>query len=104
MAANSPSTRRGARRGDVRRARDVRSAAARGRRDPREVSNAGPGDDRERGGRTRLPRLIHKVAEQITKSSYNDAVKGLEPGMNPEEYVLIAPDWDGALPRAAGLR
>jgi hypothetical protein len=44
-----------------------------------------------------FPRLIHKVAEQIMKSSYNDAVKGLEPGMNPEEYVLIAPDWDGAL-------
>jgi hypothetical protein len=44
-----------------------------------------------------FPRLIHKVAEQIMKSSYNDAVKGLEPGMDPEKYVLIAPDWDGAL-------
>ena len=50
-----------------------------------------------------FPRLIHKVAEQIMKSSYNDAVKGLEPGMNPEEYVLIAPDWDGALLKPLGF-
>ena len=44
-----------------------------------------------------FPKLIHKVAEQIMKASYNDAVKTLEPGMKPEDYVLIAPDWDGAL-------
>lgn len=50
-----------------------------------------------------FPRLIHKVAEQIMKSSYNDAVKDLEPGMNPEEYVLIAPDWDGALLKPLGF-
>jgi hypothetical protein len=50
-----------------------------------------------------FPRLIHKVAEQIMKSSYNDAVAGLEPGMNPEEYVLIAPDWDGALLKPIGF-
>ena len=50
-----------------------------------------------------FPKLIHKVAEQIMKSSYNDAVAGLEPGMKPEDYVLIAPDWDGALLKPLGF-
>ena len=49
------------------------------------------------------PRLIHKVAEQIMKSSYNDAVKNLEPGHKPEDYVLIAPDWDGSLLTPLGI-
>jgi hypothetical protein len=44
-----------------------------------------------------FPRLIRKVAEQIMKSSYNDAVKNLQPGRKPEDYILIVPDWDGAL-------
>ncbi|TAK54984.1 MAG: hypothetical protein EPO22_14995 [Dehalococcoidia bacterium] len=50
-----------------------------------------------------FPKLIHKVAEQIMKSSYNDAVAGLEPGMKPEDYVLIAPDWDGKLLKPLGF-
>ena len=53
-------------------------------------------------GRTGAPsRLIHACSSR-SQSSYNDAVKNLEP-MNPEEYVLIVPDWDGAL-LAVGLR
>jgi len=47
--------------------------------------------DRQRRGRPRVPKLIHKVAEQIMKSSYNDAVKGLEPGMKPEDYCSSRP-------------
>ncbi len=50
-----------------------------------------------------FPKLIHKVAEQIMKSSYNDAVAGLEPGMKPEDYVLIAPDWNGSLLKPLGF-
>ena len=50
-----------------------------------------------------FPKLIHKVAEQIMKSSYNDAVAGLEPGMKPEDYVLIAADWDGKLLKPLGF-
>jgi hypothetical protein len=50
-----------------------------------------------------FPKLIHKVAEQIMKSSYNDAVKDLEPGMKPEDYVLIVPDWDGKLLKPLGF-
>lgn len=50
-----------------------------------------------------FPRIIRKVAEQIMKSSYNDAVKDLEPGQKPEDHVLIAPDWDGALLTPLGI-
>jgi hypothetical protein len=50
-----------------------------------------------------FPRLIRKVAEQIMKSAYNDAVKNLEPGSRPEDYVLIVPDWDGDLLGPLGI-
>ena len=50
-----------------------------------------------------FPRLIRKVAEQIMKSSYNDAVKNLQPGRKPEDYVLIVPDWDGDVLKPLGL-
>ncbi len=50
-----------------------------------------------------FPKLIRKVAEQIMKSSYNDAVKNLLPGRTPEEYVLIVPDWDGDMLAPLGI-
>jgi hypothetical protein len=50
-----------------------------------------------------FPRLIRKVAEQIMKSSYNDAVKNLQPGRKPEDYILIVPDWDGVLLGPLGI-
>jgi hypothetical protein len=50
-----------------------------------------------------FPRLIRKVAEQIMKSSYNDAVKNLQPGRRPEDYILIVPDWDGVLLEPLGI-
>jgi hypothetical protein len=50
-----------------------------------------------------FPRLIRKVAQQIMKSSYNDAVSNLEAGRKPEDYVLIVPDWDGSLLKPLGF-
>ena len=50
-----------------------------------------------------FPRLIRKIAEQIMKSAYKDAVKDLEPGRKPEDYVLIMPDWDGVLLGPLGI-
>jgi len=50
-----------------------------------------------------FPRLIRKIAEQIMKSAYKDAVKNLKPGRNPEDYVLIVPDWDGDLLEPLGV-
>jgi|CXWL01.1.fsa_nt_gi hypothetical protein len=50
-----------------------------------------------------FPRLIRKIAEQIMKSAYNDAVKNLAPGRTPEDYVLIVPDWDGLVLGPLGI-
>jgi hypothetical protein len=50
-----------------------------------------------------FPKLIRKIAEQIMKSSYNNAVENLQEGRTPEEYVLIAPDWDGSVLKPLGL-
>lgn len=50
-----------------------------------------------------FPKLLRKVAEQIMKLSYNDAVKNLLAGRTPEKYVLIVPDWDGALLGPLGI-
>jgi hypothetical protein len=50
-----------------------------------------------------FPRIIRKVAEQIMKSAYKDAVKNLEPGRKPEDYILIVPDWDGLLLGPLGI-
>jgi hypothetical protein len=50
-----------------------------------------------------IPKLLRKVVEQLMKSSYNDAVKNLKPGRTPEEYVLIAPDFDGEVLNPLGI-
>jgi hypothetical protein len=50
-----------------------------------------------------FPKLIRKIAEQIMKSSYNDAVKNLQPGRSPEDYVLIVPDWEGKVLAPLGI-
>jgi hypothetical protein len=50
-----------------------------------------------------MPRIVRKVAQTIMKSSYKDAVANLEPGKTPEEYVLILPDWDGAVLTPLGI-
>jgi hypothetical protein len=50
-----------------------------------------------------FPRIIRKVAEQIMKSAYKDAVKNLEAGRKPEDYILIVPDWDGLLLGPLGI-
>ncbi len=50
-----------------------------------------------------FPKLLRKVAEQIMKSSYKNAVDGLEPGKTPEDYVLIMPDWDGDVLNPLGV-
>ncbi len=50
-----------------------------------------------------FPKIFRKVAEQIMKSAYKDAVKGLQPGRKPEDYILIVPDWDGLLLAPLGI-
>lgn len=50
-----------------------------------------------------IPRLVRKVAQTLMKSSYNNAVERLAEGRTPEDYVLILPEWDGALMKPLGI-
>ncbi len=51
-----------------------------------------------------IPKLVRKPVELLMKSSYKDAVDGLEPGRTAEDYVLILPDWDAAAFDAFGVK
>ena len=51
-----------------------------------------------------IPKLLRKPVEMLMKSSYKDAVDGLEPGRTAEDYVLILPDWDAAAYDALGVK
>jgi hypothetical protein len=60
-----------------------------------------------------VPRLVRGVAEAAMRLSYDKAVerfplefKPPEPGtpVDPQEYILILPDWDAAVTRAFGMR
>lgn len=50
-----------------------------------------------------IPRLARRVARGRMKESYDHAVARLEEGQAPEDYVLILPDWDGAVMKALGI-
>jgi hypothetical protein len=49
------------------------------------------------------PRLARRVARGRMKESYEHAVARLEESQAPEDYVLILPDWDGAVMKALGI-
>jgi hypothetical protein len=50
-----------------------------------------------------IARLTRPVARARMKESYARAVARLGEGQSPEEYVLILPDWDGAVITALGI-
>lgn len=50
-----------------------------------------------------IPKLLRKVAEQMMKIGYEHAVRALEDGRAPEDYVLIVPDWNGDLLGPLGI-
>jgi len=50
-----------------------------------------------------IPRLARRVVRGRMKESYDHAVERLEEGQAPEDYVLILPDWDGAVMTALGI-
>lgn len=51
-----------------------------------------------------VPRPFHKIAERAMRKAYQKTASQLPQEMPAEEYVVILPDWDGALTKAAGLR
>ena len=52
----------------------------------------------------RVPRPFRKIAERVMRKSYQETASRLPQEMPAEEYVVILPDWDGAVTRAVGLR
>ena len=50
-----------------------------------------------------VPRLFRSFATGALQKSYQEAAASLPPGLSAEEYVLILPDWGGAVTQAAGL-
>ena len=44
-----------------------------------------------------VPRLMRRMAERMMLSGYKDAASHVPDGQNPEDYVVILPDWDGSV-------
>lgn len=51
-----------------------------------------------------VPKLFRGFAEKAMKESYEKAASALPPGVEPKDYVLILPDWDGSITKAFGLK
>jgi hypothetical protein len=51
-----------------------------------------------------VPKLFRNFAESAMKDSYKKATATLPAEANPSDYVLILPDWDGSLTKAAGMK
>lgn len=49
-----------------------------------------------------VPVFLRGVAETVMKASYSKAAAAMPPGMDAADYVVILPDWDGAVSKAYG--
>jgi hypothetical protein len=50
-----------------------------------------------------VPSLFRKVAEGVLGGEHRKAVEALPPDRAAEDYVVMLPDWDGAIVKALGL-
>lgn len=50
-----------------------------------------------------VPRMFRKVASAAMEKVYQKMAESLPTGFEPAEYLLMLPDWDGAVTRAFGL-
>lgn len=50
-----------------------------------------------------VPRPLRSLAEQMMAAAYYDAAREMQPGLDPADYVIILPDWSGAVYRAFGI-
>jgi hypothetical protein len=50
-----------------------------------------------------IPSLLRKVAEGVLAGEHRKAVESLPAGLAPDDYVVMLPDWDGAIVKALGL-
>jgi hypothetical protein len=47
--------------------------------------------------------LFRSFAEKSMRESYNKASGSLPQGENPQDYVIILPDWDGSITKSFNL-
>lgn len=50
-----------------------------------------------------VPKLFRSFAEKSMRESYNKASGSLPQGENPQDYVIILPDWDGSITKSFNL-
>jgi hypothetical protein len=51
-----------------------------------------------------VPRMFRGIAEIAIRKAYQDATTRLKEGQQPDEYIVILPDWDGSVTALLGLR
>ncbi|MEI7849418.1 MAG: NAD(P)/FAD-dependent oxidoreductase, partial [Chloroflexota bacterium] len=51
-----------------------------------------------------VPKFFRGIAERAMRESYEKAALGLPPTENPQDFIVILPDWDGSLTKALGLK
>ena len=51
-----------------------------------------------------VPRLFRNFAEKSMRESFERASKAIPQGEDPQNYVIILPDWDGKATQGFGLR
>jgi hypothetical protein len=51
-----------------------------------------------------VPRMFRGVAEAAIRKAYHEAIPQLKEGEQPEEYIVILPDWDASVTNSLGLR
>lgn len=50
-----------------------------------------------------VPRMFRGVAESAIRKAYQEAIGRLEPGQEPDDYIIILLDWDASVTNALGL-
>ncbi len=50
-----------------------------------------------------IPRMFRKIAESAMEKAYQKMAASLPAGFDPADYLLMLPDWDGAVTQAFGL-
>ena len=50
-----------------------------------------------------VPKLFHSFAEKSMRDSFDKASRSIPKGQDPQDYVIILPDWDGKTTKGFGL-
>lgn len=51
-----------------------------------------------------VPKLFRGFAKKAMKESYAKAAASLAKGLNPQDYIVIIPDWDGSVTKSSGFK